>query len=302
METLIKMEIKLHVYSKVDSHCRRFKTFSRQRYLSCPRCTSDHDESQNPTEETKTSTHRFVFITKRDCPRTLTYSLSIFPGCNCYLMRSQGTQEIIDELEDMPGDINAVSHVTDKVLQPCISRDGGVRGLVSQRHLELDHGSRLAVQVHPRRLRLDTLTPSALDGGLPVEKVAERNESSWSSALVDLASEAVCSIGDSARGGQGTAPNKRDRETCQNQFSITESKLPGPGWRRLQHRIDQEMISPRDTPAGSQHKHCRLLADKPVAVGSTDAGCGVFANTSARIQNITRRREKCRTYNGLLFF
>ena len=90
----------------------------------------------------------------------------------------------------------------------------------------------------------------------------------------------------------GPAPATRDRETCQNLFSINSRKLPGRGSRRLLHRSDLGLISQRRDWAGSQHRYCRFLADKPVAVGLTDAGCGVFANTSARINKAHQEERK----------
>ena len=280
---------------KIDSHCRQFHTISRQRFLSTQvRDTSNLGDCPRQTDGPERKLHRFVFITKRECPPTLTHLLSLFPGCNCYLVRSQGIQQIIDELEKVQGDRDTVSHVTNMVQHSVISCDGGVTGLVSQRHLvERFCDGEGADQVHPRRLDLRADVPLVNHGGLFVKEFAiKRDESSRRFPCITTAWPPTQSTRDTTRGRLCPAPNRGDRETCQNQFSINNNKLPGTSRRRHSHRFDHGLISPQDKWAGSQHKDCRLLADKPVAVGLTDAGCGVFANTSARIQPSHQEAQK----------
>ena len=109
------MEIKLLItnifITNLDFHCRVFNNISRQRYLSTrTEDTSNLGDCRGQTEAKTSSKIRFVFITKRDSPPTLTYLLSLFPGCNCYLARSQGSEEIIDESKKVQIDGNTVSH------------------------------------------------------------------------------------------------------------------------------------------------------------------------------------------------
>ncbi len=88
-------------------------------------------------------------------------------------MRSQGREEIIDELEKMPNDSHPVSNCLaiegDRVLVRV--DDGGVRGLVNQRQLVEIIGG----QAHPLRLRLTVIK----EGGLSVKELAQWNESLW---------------------------------------------------------------------------------------------------------------------------
>ena len=274
---------------------------SRQRLLPALMATSDLGDCQVQTEAIETTLHRFVFITKRKIPLILTYLLSLFSGSNCYLMGSQGNKQIIDELEEVQGDRNTVSQEANLIPQSAISRDGGVRGLVGPLHLVERFCDELgADQVHPRRLdpRAETLSVRAAEtilvtkGGLTVQEIAKRNEASWRFAPISTARSASQRNGESSRGRLSTAPSRANIETCRNQFSINNNKLPGTSRRRPSHRFDLRLISPQDKLAGSQHRPRQLLADKPVVVGLTDAGCGVFANTSARINKAHQEERK----------
>ena len=185
MAISLKMEIKLLItnifITNLDSHCRVFNNISRQRYLSTrTEDTSNLGDCRGQTEAKTSSKIRFVFITKRDSPPTLTYLLSLFPGCNCYLTRSQGSEEIIDESKKVQIDGNTVSHNATMIQHLTISKDGGVTGLVGQRHLvERFCDGEGADQVHPRRHDHGAEVLPVEQGGLFVKELVERDKPSW---------------------------------------------------------------------------------------------------------------------------